>query len=53
MAHLILRTLAVWAVVLVVLLYVHRDMHKATGGAAVVGVLWGLGERYFSRGRRQ
>lgn len=53
MGYRIARTLAVWAAVLAVLLYVHHDMHKAAGGAMVVAILWGLGERFFGRPRRR
>lgn len=53
MGYRVVRTLAVWAAALVVLLYVHHDMHKAAGGAMVVGILWGLGERLAGLPRRR
>lgn len=53
MGYRIGRSLAVWAAALLVLLYVHHDMHRATGRATVVGILWALGERFLGRWRRQ
>ena len=45
----VVRTMVVWMAALLGLLYIQHDIHRAAGGAMVVGILWALGERYFGR----